>query len=178
MPSSIAADDLAEISETDVSEFRLIRGRFSQNRVRKYLRQVFSDEEVCAMKNAGVDRRMIFGVNAHYHALATGGGLTLENGTRLLPDMPPSKALLALIMPRLKETLDMRGEKDPSNQSRYTPDALAGRILHKYDEIVLAHTLFSVLCPLSILLPARFIQPVYRQRTCPAPRVARLHSQL
>jgi L-lysine 2,3-aminomutase len=53
--------------------------------------------------------------------------------------MPPSRALLALVMPNVEETTDLSGEQDPSNQSRYSPNTLKGKIIHKYDEIVLGH---------------------------------------
>jgi L-lysine 2,3-aminomutase len=57
--------------------------------------------------------------------------------------MPPSKAILALIMPRLNESIDLAGEADPSNQMKYAPDALSGKLLHKYDEIVLGYAAFA-----------------------------------
>lgn len=131
------------VTKTDVSELNLIRGRFSKGKVRKYLEEVFSPDEIAEMEKEGVDQRMVFGINPHYHALAIGGGLKLKDGTELLPDMPPSKPVLALIMPRIRETMDMEGEQDPSNQMKYTPDSLAGRLLHKYDEIVLGYTSFA-----------------------------------
>lgn len=127
------------IPDTDVSQFQITRGRFDAKKVETLLHKIYSPEEVAEMKAAGVDKRMVFGINPHYLALVLGGGLTDEvTGKEIIPDMPASKALLALVMPRLGESFDMSGEKDPSNQNRYA-GALQGKLLHKYDEIVLAY---------------------------------------
>ncbi|MGI9436022.1 MAG: KamA family radical SAM protein [Geminicoccaceae bacterium] len=131
------------VGKTDLKGLTIVRGRFERSKVRDYLKQIFSSEEIAAMGAEGVDGRMMFGINPHYHALATGAGLRAADGTELLPPMPPSKAILALIMPRLNETIDLAGEADPSNQMRYTPSALDGKLLHKYDEIVLGYAAFA-----------------------------------
>ena len=129
--------------KTNLKELPIIRGRFKGSRVGEYLSKVFSEEEITEMEKQGVDQRMVFGINPHYHSLATGGGLKSDSGEELVPDMPPSTSILGLIMPRLGETFDMEGQEDPSNQMKYTPSALQGKILHKYDEIVLAYAAFA-----------------------------------
>jgi len=131
------------VQKSNLAELQMIRGRFDRNKVNTYLREVFSEDEIAAMQKEGVDQRMVFGINPHYHALAIGGGLKLQDGTELLPDMPASKAILALIMPRLNETMDMSGQEDPSNQMKYSPGPMHGKLLHKYDEIVLAYASFA-----------------------------------
>ena len=131
------------VRKTDLRALNIVRGRFERSKVRHYLEQIFDPDEIRAMGREGVDGRMMFGINPHYHALATGGGLRDRGGNELLPDMPPSKAVLALIMPRLNETIDLAGEADPSNQMRYTVGTLDGKLLHKYDEIVLGYAAFA-----------------------------------
>ena len=143
MLSSRSISVPGSIEKTYLGDVPVIRGHFDKEKVGRYMGEVFSSEEIDAMKKEGVDQRMVVGINPHYHALAVGGGLTLEDGTELLPDMPPSPAILALIMPRLGETMDMSGQQDPSNQMKYTPKELAGKLLHKYDEIVLAYSAFA-----------------------------------
>ena len=133
----------ATIGKTDLKKLSIVRGRFERSKVRDYLEQIFEPDEIAAMTREGVDGRMMFGINPHYHALATGAGLRDADGAELLPPMPPSKAILALIMPRLNETVDLAGEADPSNQMKYTPSALDGKLLHKYDEIVLGYAAFA-----------------------------------
>jgi L-lysine 2,3-aminomutase len=131
------------VGKTDLKALTITRGRFDRSKVRSYLEQIFDPDEIAAMGKDGVDERMMFGINPHYHALATGSALKDANGDELVPEMPPSKAILALIMPRLNEALDLAGEADPSNQMRYTPSALSGKLLHKYDEIVLGYAAFA-----------------------------------
>lgn len=131
------------VGKTDLKTLTITRGRFERSKVREYLEQIFEPDEIAAMGREGVDGRMMFGINPHYHALATGSALHDANGNALLPQMPPSNAILALIMPRLNETIDLAGEADPSNQMKYTPDALDGKLLHKYDEIVLGYAAFA-----------------------------------
>lgn len=128
------------IGKTDLSALPIARGRFEQEQVSAYLAQIFDAQELAAMSQARVDRRMVFGINPYYHALACGSGLRDASGNELLPEMPQSQAILALVLPRLAETENLAGEPDPSNQMRYTPSgSLAGKLLHKYDEIVLGH---------------------------------------
>lgn len=133
----------ATVGKTDLKALTIVRGRFERSKVRDYLEQIFEPDEIAAMGEEGVDERMMFGINPHYHALATGSGLKNADGAELLPPMPPSKAILALIMPRLNETIDLAGEADPSNQMKYTPGTLDGKLLHKYDEIVLGYAAFA-----------------------------------
>ncbi len=131
------------VRKTDLRALNIVRGRFERSKVRDYLGEIFDADELAAMEAQGVDGRMMFGINPHYHALATGGGLKGADGTEHVPAMPPSKAILALIMPRLNETIDLAGETDPSNQLKYTVGALDGKLLHKYDEIVLGYAAFA-----------------------------------
>lgn len=129
-----------EIPRTDLTALPITRGRFDAKKVETLLQQIYSPKEVEEMKVAGVDQRMLFGINPHYFALVAGGGLKCEiTGKQLVPDMPPSAPLAALVMPRLGEMFDASGEKDPSNQNRYNPGAVKGKLLHKYDEIVLGY---------------------------------------
>ncbi|HEY7415567.1 MAG TPA: hypothetical protein VH593_10270 [Ktedonobacteraceae bacterium] len=140
MSTTIAEKLAAEIPNTDLAHFQITRGRFTAKKVETLLHKLYSVQEVEEMKAAGVDKRMIFGMNPHYLALVLGGGLNDEiTGKEILPDMPASRALLALVMPRLGESFDLSGEVDPSNQNRYA-GALKGKLLHKYDEIVLAYS--------------------------------------
>ncbi len=118
-----------------------MRGRFSHHRVSALLHDIYGAEKYQKMQDKGVDQRMMFGTNPHYQALAMGEELKDNEGNILVPEMPPSKAIAALILPRLEETLSMEGAKDPSNQMKYTAknNSLAGKLLHKYDEIVLGY---------------------------------------
>jgi L-lysine 2,3-aminomutase len=120
---------------------RPLRGRFTHARVAELLLQIHGEEEFAEMQAAGVDKRMMFGTNPHYQALVMGEELRAEDGSVLVPEMPPSKPVGALILPRLNETFDLEGAKDPSNQMNYTPkvDDYHGKLLHKYDEIVLGY---------------------------------------
>ncbi|NJO37861.1 MAG: hypothetical protein HC871_09915 [Rhizobiales bacterium] len=131
------------MGKTDLKALTITRGRFDRSKVRSYLEQIFDPDEIDAMGKQGVDERMMFGINPHYHALATGSALMDADGEVLVPEMPPSRSILALIMPRLDESLDLAGEIDPSNQMKYAADALSGRLLHKYDEIVLGYAAFA-----------------------------------
>jgi lysine 2,3-aminomutase len=135
--SMLAVSDDA-IPETDMTPTPATRGRFSSDKVRDLLRQCLGEEELARLIKAGVDKRMMFGVNPYYLALATGAGFRCQSGA-ILPVMPPSRPLLALVIPNSEETADLSGEPDPSNQNRYSPDPLKGKIIHKYNEIVLGH---------------------------------------
>jgi len=136
LASHNTADDL--IPETELATVPVTRGRLTNVKVRRLLHSILGGEEVDRLARAGVDRRMVFGINPYYLALATGAGFQVQSDTGL-PVMPPSAPLLALVMPRAGETADLSGEQDPSNQNRYSPNALKGRVIHKYDEIVLGH---------------------------------------
>src|SRR5215469_902849 len=139
LSSAIVVDE-EHIPETDVSDIGVTRGRFDSARVRNLLREMYGEQELSRLIESRADQRMIFGINPYYLALASGGGLRDRAGEVIVPDMPPSRALLALVMPRAGETFDMTGESDPSSQNRYSPDAIKGKVIHKYDEIVLAHS--------------------------------------
>ncbi len=125
--------------KSKLKTYRPLRGRFTHHRVQELMHNIFGEEETKKMQDAGVDKRMMFGTNPHYQALIMGEELVDLDGSVLVPKMPPSKAIGALVMPRLDEALDMAGEKDPSNQMSYSPDAAHGKLLHKYDEIVLGY---------------------------------------
>ena len=60
------------IPETDLTAISVIRGRFNSDKVRHLLRQSLGEEEFERLVKAGVDQRMIFGINSYYLALATG----------------------------------------------------------------------------------------------------------
>lgn len=132
------------VPATDMRSLPVItRGRFDNEQVVEVLlQQNFTPDEIGRMRDAGVDNRMMFGSNTYLDALKFGGGLQMD-GRTVLPNMPPSKPLQALTSPSLNETNNLSGEKDPSNQLRYSPDALLGKIMHKY-EMVLAY--ISKLC--------------------------------
>ena len=132
--------------DVDVPKSRLkhmapMRGRFTHHRVHALMKEIYDEKEFEAMKEAGVDKRMMFGTNPHYQALTMGEELRDPDGNILVPKMPPSMPIAAVILPRLDEALDMDGEKDPSNQMKYTSDddETHGKLLHKYDEIVLGY---------------------------------------
>jgi lysine 2,3-aminomutase len=128
------------IPETDLSDIPVIRGRFKSDKVRRLLCKSLGEQEFSRLVEAHVDERMVFGINPYYLALATGGGLQDRTGKIVLPDMPPSRALLALVMPKAEEAADLTGELDPSSQNLFSPKSLKGKVVHKYDEIVLGHT--------------------------------------
>jgi L-lysine 2,3-aminomutase len=130
-----------EVPKSNLKYIAPMRGRFDHHRVSKMMLAVYGEEKFQAMKEAGVDKRMMFGINPHYQALAMGEELRTLDGEVLVPKMPASLPIAALIMPRLEETADMAGAKDPSNQMKYTAsdDEFYGKLLHKYDEIVLGY---------------------------------------
>jgi lysine 2,3-aminomutase len=138
--SSTASSEVENIPETDLSGVPVTRGRFNNEKVRRLLSENLGEHEFSRLLDARVDERMMFGINPYYLALAVGGGFRDRSGKFVLPEMPPSQALLALVMPHAAETVDLEGERDPSSQNLFSPDALKGKILHKYDEIVLGHT--------------------------------------
>jgi len=131
--------DSGIIPKSNLKHVRPMRGRFTHHRVSALLKDIYGDEEYRAMQEAGVDKRMMFGTNPHYQALAMGEELLDSDGKVMVPKMPPSKSVAALILPRLDEALDMGGEKDPSNQMSYSPGNVHGKLLHKYGEICLAY---------------------------------------
>ncbi|MGA7810396.1 hypothetical protein [Bradyrhizobium sp.] len=128
------------IPETDLSSVLVTRGHFTKEAVGNLLRTILGEEQFLRLRDAHVDNRMVFGINPHYLALALGVGMQDETGSTILPKMPPSRPLIALVIPNEDETHDLSGEQDPSNQGRYSPGCLSGKIIHKYDEIVLGHT--------------------------------------
>ena len=130
------------IPKTHMRHLRPLRGRFTHKRVNKLLQNIYNVDEYKDIKESGVDKRMMFGTNPHYQALIMGEKLCDEEGNVLVPEMPPSKSIGALILPRLNEASNLEGSKDPSNQMKYTPknNSLHGKLLHKYDEIVLGYT--------------------------------------
>jgi lysine 2,3-aminomutase len=130
----------AALPDTELSEFKPIRGRFEKEGIFNVLRGFYGEEQIRVMQDKGVDSRMVFGINAYYMALIRGEGLKDSAGSEILPAMPPSVPLQHLVVPVVAEAADVSGERDPSNQIRYSPDALKGKILHKYDEIVLAYS--------------------------------------
>jgi L-lysine 2,3-aminomutase len=133
-------DPIDEIPETPVQELKPARGRFNNSSVLPLLQKFYPVEQIQVMRDHGVDQRMMFGINPYYMALVKGEEYRDASGAIVLPAMPPSKPLEALVVPILAEAEDMNGEKDPSNQIKYSPDELKGKILHKYDEIVLGYT--------------------------------------
>lgn len=129
------------VPKTPMAGVRPLRGRFTHARVAEMMRDIHGAAVFEQMKAAGVDKRMMFGTNPHYQALVLGEELQAEDGTVLVPRMPPSRAIAALILPRLDETTSLEGAKDPSSQMLYSPggEGLHGKLLHKYDEIVLGY---------------------------------------
>ena len=139
--SDIISSKDTDIPKTRMKHVRPLRGRFTHKRVDGLLREIYDAEEYAKMKEAGVDKRMMFGTNPHYQALTIGEELVDQEGNVLVPQMPPSLPIAALILPRLDETFSLEGAKDPSNQMNFTPgsNSLHGKLLHKYDEIVLGY---------------------------------------
>jgi len=129
-----------ELPETPLAEVKPIRGRFDRENVFNTLRNFYEENQIKQMQDSGVDSRMVFGINSYYMALVKGEGLNDSKGEVILPVMPASNALQHLVVPVVAEAIDKSGEKDPSNQIRYSPDSLKGKILHKYDEIVLGYS--------------------------------------
>lgn len=128
-----------EVPDTELSEVKPIRGRFEKEGVFNVLRNFYDEDKIRQMQEQGVDKRMVFGINSYYMSIVKGEELKDSNGNEILPAMPPSIPLQHLVVPVVAEAMDVSGEKDPSNQMRYSPDELAGKILHKYDEIVLGY---------------------------------------
>src|SRR5438105_1034675 len=133
-------ETLDDLPDTRLQELKPARGRFNSNSVVPLLERFYPSQQIQVMRDHGVDQRMMFGINPYYMALVRGEEYRNAAGDVVLPAMPPSKPLEALVVPILAEAEDMSGEKDPSNQIRYSPDSLKGKILHKYDEIVLGYT--------------------------------------
>ena len=127
------------LPDSELAEVKPIRGRFGQQHVAKALEEFYDKDQIKTMQDNGVDQRMVFGINSYYMALVKGEGLKDTAGHEILPVMPPSSFLQNLVVPVVAEAIDKSGEKDPSNQIRYSPDELKGKILHKYDEIVLGY---------------------------------------
>ncbi len=142
MENTIISSRGTDIPKTKMKHIRPLRGRFSHRRVDELLHSIYDEDEYAEMKAKGVDKRMMFGTNPHYQALTIGEELIDEDGKVLVPKMPPSLPIAALILPRLNETTSMEGAKDPSNQMNFTPssNSLHGKLLHKYDEIVLGYS--------------------------------------
>ena len=138
--SEITSRDV-DVPKSRMKHVRPLRGRFTHDRVNTLLKEIYDADDYETMKEAGVDKRMMFGTNPHYQALTIGEELSDQDGNILVPDMPPSLPIAALILPRLDETFSLEGAKDPSNQMNFTPgsNSLHGKLLHKYDEIVLGY---------------------------------------
>lgn len=130
---------LEDLPVTPMQEVKPARGRFDNSQVAPLLEKFYPIEQIHVMREKRVDERMMFGINPYYMALIRGEEFRNSLGEVVLPAMPPSKPLEALVVPILAEADDMSGEKDPSNQIKYSPGALKGKILHKYDEIVLGY---------------------------------------
>jgi len=128
------------LPETALAEVKPIRGKFDRENVFNTLRNFYDEDQIKTMQERGVDSRMVFGINSYYMALIKGDGMQNAAGVTVLPVMPPSQPLQHLVVPIVAEAADKSGEKDPSNQIRYSPGTLKGKILHKYDEIVLGYT--------------------------------------
>jgi lysine 2,3-aminomutase len=136
----MAIDTPDDLPDTPLQDVKPARGRFAHNSVGPLLERFYPAEQIVQMRERGVDQRMMFGINPYYMALVRGEAYRDPQGRLLLPAMPPSRPLEALVVPVIAEAADLAGEKDPSNQIRYSPDALKGKLLHKYDEIVLAYS--------------------------------------
>ena len=135
----ITIESMDDLPETPLQDVKPARGRFSNGAVAPLLEKFYPVQQIQIMRDHGVDQRMMFGINPYYMALVKGEEYRAASGQVLLPAMPPSKPLEALVVPILAEADDLSGEKDPSNQIRYSPESLKGKILHKYDEIVLGY---------------------------------------
>src|SRR5688572_5862940 len=131
------AEQLDDLPDTPMQQVKPARGRFNSPTVLPLMQRFYRPEEVLAMRERRVDDRMMFGINPYYMALVKGEEYRSADGELELPAMPPSSPLEALVVPIMAEADDMSGELDPSNQNRYSPESLKGKILHKYDEIVL-----------------------------------------
>ena len=132
-------ESMEDLPDTPLQDIKAARGRFNSKNVIPLLETFYPAQQIQIMRDQGVDQRMMFGINPYYMALVKGDEYRDAEGNVVLPAMPPSKPLEALVVPILAEAEDMSGEKDPSNQIRYSPESLKGKILHKYDEIVLGY---------------------------------------
>ena len=100
------------VPKSNMKPMRPIRGRFTHARVTDLMVRLHGREKFEQMKKAGVDKRMMFGTNPHYQALAMGEELRDIEGNVLVPQMPPSLPVAALnILPRLEETFSLEEQK-------------------------------------------------------------------
>ena len=140
MTTTTSIESMEDLPDTPLQDVKAARGRFNNKSVIPLMETFYPADQIQVMRDHGVDQRMMFGINPYYMALVKGDEYRNAAGDVELPAMPPSKPLEALVVPILAEADDMSGEKDPSNQIRYSPESLKGKILHKYDEIVLGYT--------------------------------------
>ena len=56
----------AGVPKTRMKHVRPMRGRFTHERVDGLLQEIYEPDEYARMKESGVDKRMMFGTNAHY----------------------------------------------------------------------------------------------------------------
>ena len=117
-------ETMDDLPETPLQDVKPARGRFNNGNVMPMLERFYPAPQIQVMRDHGVDQRMMFGINPYYMALVRGEEYRDAEGKVVLPAMPPSKPLEALVVPILAEAEDMSGEKDPSNQIRYSPDEL------------------------------------------------------
>ncbi|HJN37459.1 MAG TPA: hypothetical protein QF353_01630 [Gammaproteobacteria bacterium] len=128
-----------DMEKTLIKSNKITRGVMTNKSVNPILRAYYSTEQINLMHKKGVDKRMTFGINTYYNSLVLGLEYKDENGKLILPKMAPSHPLQALVVPVMSEVKDITGEKDPSNQQKYSPGSKKGKLIHKYDEIVLGY---------------------------------------
>src|SRR5204863_9051951 len=113
-------ETMDDLPETPLQDVKPARGRFNNGNVMPMLERSYPAPQIQVMRDHGVDQRMMFGINPYYMALVRGDEHRGANGELVLPAMPPSKPLEAMVVPILAEAEDMSGEKDRSNQIRYS----------------------------------------------------------
>jgi len=65
MSNASAAIEVPELPDTELPGVKPIRGRFENKNVLEALAAFYPANEIEKMKEAGVDKRMVFGINSY-----------------------------------------------------------------------------------------------------------------
>lgn len=92
-------------------------------------------------RGQGAGRRVMLGIHPYYRALVGGHEYRDATGDVQLPAMPASRPLQALLGPILAGAAAQASRrKDPPGPIRCSTAHLSGKLLHRYDEVVLGHS--------------------------------------
>ena len=98
-------ETMDDLPETPLQDVKPARGRFNNGNVMPMLERFYPAPQIQVMRDHGVDQRMMFGINPYYMALVRGEEYRDAEGKVVLPAMPPSKPLEALVVPILAAIL-------------------------------------------------------------------------